>query len=140
APLTTKNELRKQRSRRHRLQQQRMIRNRQASPPRLLKARVLPNPKKRPRHRRLLRLPRPRLPAKNRPLSPLLRLRKKPKIGSRSQQNALDSAESYLSISAFSRSSLIDQLEFEGFSNADATWAVDNVTVDWSEQAIKSAE
>src|SRR5699024_7603909 len=73
APLTTKNELRKQRSRRHRLQQQRMIRNRQASPPRLLKARVLPNPKKRPRHRRLLRLPRPRLPAKSRPLSPLLK-------------------------------------------------------------------
>src|SRR5699024_9778782 len=68
-------------------------------------------------------------PARSPPRKLRLRLRKKPKIGSRSQQNALDSAESYLSISAFSRSSLIDQLEFEGFSNADATWAVDNVTV-----------
>src|SRR5699024_2065096 len=51
--------------------------------------------------------------------------------GSVSQQNALESAESYLSFTAFSRSGLIEQLEFEGYSNADATWAVDNVTVDW---------
>jgi len=57
-----------------------------------------------------------------------------------SQENARESAESYLSFSAFSRSGLIDQLEFEGFSKADATAAVDSIDVDWNEQAAKSAE
>lgn len=37
----------------------------------------------------------------------------------RSEENAIRSAESYLSFSAFSRSGLIDQLEFEGFTNTD---------------------
>jgi hypothetical protein len=31
-------------------------------------------------------------------------------------------------------------LEFEGFPTADATFAVDNVTVDWMGQAAKKAE
>ena len=57
-----------------------------------------------------------------------------------SQLNALESAESYLSFSSFSRSGLIDQLKYEGFSKSDAAFAVDNVTVDWDEQAAKSAE
>lgn len=57
-----------------------------------------------------------------------------------SQSNAIDSAESYLRFSSFSRTGLIDQLEFEGFSNADATFAVDTVNPDWFEQAAKSAE
>lgn len=57
-----------------------------------------------------------------------------------SQENALDKAESYLSFAAFSRSGLIKQLEFEGFSTADATFAVDTVTVDWMVQAEKKAE
>lgn len=56
------------------------------------------------------------------------------------QDNALRSAENYLGFSAFSRSGLIDQLEFEGFSTEDATLAVDTVDVDWDEQAAKSAE
>lgn len=60
--------------------------------------------------------------------------------GSVSQENALGSAESYLSFSAFSRSGLIAQLEFEKYSTADATWAVDNVSVDWNEQAARSAQ
>ncbi|WP_333482000.1 Ltp family lipoprotein [Citricoccus sp. NR2] len=60
--------------------------------------------------------------------------------GTVSQQNALRSAESYLDFMPFSRSGLIDQLEFENFSTADATWAVDQVTVDWNEQAAKAAE
>lgn len=59
--------------------------------------------------------------------------------GTVSQQNALRSAENYLDFTAFSRSGLIDQLEYEGFSTADATWAVDNVTVDWFVQAAESA-
>jgi len=57
-----------------------------------------------------------------------------------SQQNAIESAESYLRFSAFSRSGLINQLEYEGFSNSDATFAVDSLSVDWKEQAAKSAE
>jgi hypothetical protein len=40
---------------------------------------------------------------------------------------------------AFSRTGLIQQLEFEGYSSGDATWAVDNVAVDWNEQAAKKA-
>ena len=58
----------------------------------------------------------------------------------RSEENAIKSAEQYLSFSAFSRSGLIDQLEYEGFSVADATLAVDYIDVDWNEQAWKSAE
>ena len=59
---------------------------------------------------------------------------------SASQANAIDSAESYLRFSSFSRSGLIDQLEFEGFSNSDAAFAVDYIAPDWFEQAVKSAE
>ncbi|WP_431711545.1 Ltp family lipoprotein [Glutamicibacter uratoxydans] len=51
--------------------------------------------------------------------------REKAEAGTVSQQNALRTAENYLSFTAFSREGLIDQLEFEQFSNADATWAVD---------------
>ena len=57
-----------------------------------------------------------------------------------SQQQAIKSAESYLKYSAFSRSGLIRQLEYEKFSNADAIYAVDKLNVDWKEQAVKSAE
>jgi hypothetical protein len=55
------------------------------------------------------------------------------------QKNALGKAESYLSVSAFSRTGLIKQLEFEKFSKADATWAVDHVKANWKEQAAKKA-
>lgn len=58
----------------------------------------------------------------------------------RSQQNAVRSAENYLSFTAFSRKGLIDQLKFEGYSTEDATFAVDSLDVDWREQAAKSAE
>jgi len=57
-----------------------------------------------------------------------------------SQTQAVRSAESYLDFIAFSRSGLIEQLEYEGFSNSDATYAVDKLNVDWNEQAVKSAE
>ncbi len=56
-----------------------------------------------------------------------------------SQQNAREKAADYLELSAFSRSGLIGQLEYEGFSNADATWAVDQIGADWNEQAAKKA-
>jgi hypothetical protein len=56
------------------------------------------------------------------------------------QKNARESAESYLSFTAFSRQGLIEQLEFEEFSTEDAEYAVDALEVDWKEQAAKSAE
>ena len=57
-----------------------------------------------------------------------------------SQENALGSAESYLSFQNFSKEGLIKQLKFEGYSKADAKFAVNNVEVDWMEQAAGSAE
>lgn len=59
---------------------------------------------------------------------------------STSQSNAVRTAKSYLNVMAFSRDGLIDQLEYEGFSNADAVYGVDNCDADWNEQAEKSAK
>lgn len=56
------------------------------------------------------------------------------------QQNAVDKANSYLQFQAFSRTGLIQQLEFEGFPNADATFAVDNIGADWTAQAALKAQ
>ncbi|CAN7563821.1 Ltp family lipoprotein [Terrabacter sp. LjRoot27] len=57
-----------------------------------------------------------------------------------SQEQAVAQAESYLEFSAFSRKGLIKQLQFEQFSKADATYAVDHITVNWNEQAAKQAK
>ena len=57
-----------------------------------------------------------------------------------SQQQAVESAQSYLRYSSFSRSGLIDQLEYEGFSTADATYGVDAQNADWNAQAAGSAQ
>ena len=57
-----------------------------------------------------------------------------------SQRNAVRTAKDYLDYTAFSRAGLIQQLEYEGFSTADATYAVDHITVDWNEQAAKAAK
>ena len=54
--------------------------------------------------------------------------------------NAIDAASSYLDYRAFSRSGLIDQLEYEDYATADATFAVDYLKVNWNEQAFKSAK
>ena len=56
-----------------------------------------------------------------------------------SQDNALRTAKDYLSFTAFSHDGLVEQLEFEGFSNEDAVWAADNCGADWMEQAEKTA-
>ena len=56
------------------------------------------------------------------------------------QKNAIAQAESYLAFTAFSRSGLIEQLEFEGYDTADAEFAVDYIEVDWNEQAAKQAQ
>ena len=55
------------------------------------------------------------------------------------ERNALESAKSYLNSSAFSYSGLIEQLEFEGYSTSEATYAVDHCGADWNEQAALSA-
>ena len=59
------------------------------------------------------------------------------------QKNAVRAAQSYLSISAFSRDGLIEQLSSpagNGFDRTDATKAVDSMTIDWNQQAVKSAK
>ena len=55
------------------------------------------------------------------------------------ESNALLSAQSYLEYSAFSYVGLIEQLEYEGYSSSEATYAVNNCGADWNEQALKSA-
>ena len=55
------------------------------------------------------------------------------------QEQAISKAESYLDYSSFSRTGLIDQLEFEGFSADDAEFAVDALDVNWNEQAAGKA-
>ena len=60
-----------------------------------------------------------------------------------SQANAIEAAEKYLSMAAFSRSGLIQQLSSkhgEGFPRADAVYAVDHVAVDWNQQAVRAAK
>lgn len=54
-----------------------------------------------------------------------------------SQSNAVSKAASYLRSSSFSRSGLIKQLEYEGFSTSDATYGVDAQNADWNAQAVK---
>ncbi len=56
------------------------------------------------------------------------------------QRQAVRAAESYLEWGGFSREGLIKQLEFEQFTTADATAAVDSMTVDWAAQAVVSAK
>lgn len=55
------------------------------------------------------------------------------------QENALAKAEEYLSIMAFSHKGLIEQLEYEGFSNEEAIYGTDNCGADWNEQAAVKA-
>lgn len=55
------------------------------------------------------------------------------------QVQAVGTAESYLEYTAFSKSGLIDQLEYEGFSKKDATAAVEVLDVNWTEQATLKA-
>lgn len=56
------------------------------------------------------------------------------------QSNALRAAKAYLNYTAFSYQGLIEQLEFEKYSNADAVYAADKCGADWNEQAVKSAK
>lgn len=57
-----------------------------------------------------------------------------------SQKQAVRKAGEYLDFTSFSSSGLVSQLEYEGFSNADATFAVDSLGIDWNEQAAQKAQ
>lgn len=63
----------------------------------------------------------------------------KPKL-TLAQQNAIGKAQSYLSFSGFSRSGLIHQLEFEGFSTEDATFGADSAGADWNAECAQKAQ
>ena len=56
-----------------------------------------------------------------------------------SQSQAVRMAKSYLSYQAFSRSGLIEQLEYEKFSEPDSVFAVDHVGASWTDQAVRMA-
>jgi Host cell surface-exposed lipoprotein len=59
------------------------------------------------------------------------------------QENAVGSAKQYLELQGFSRSGLIKQLSSkygDGYSLADATFAVNSLNVNWNEQAVRSAK
>ncbi|MBQ6519699.1 MAG: Ltp family lipoprotein [Anaerolineaceae bacterium] len=55
------------------------------------------------------------------------------------QADALKAALSYLSSTAYSRNALIKKLESDGFSRADAEYAVANIYVDWYQMAADVA-
>jgi hypothetical protein len=57
-----------------------------------------------------------------------------------SQQNAVQQAKQYLGYTSFSRLGLIQQLEYDDFSTADSTYAVDSLNVDWNAQAVQQAK
>lgn len=56
------------------------------------------------------------------------------------EKNALKEAKSYLEYSSFSYEGLIDQLEYEGYSHAEAVYGADNCGADWYEQVLLEAE
>jgi len=61
----------------------------------------------------------------------------------RSQREALASAQSYLRSGNFSRAGLIDQLESpygEDFSHSDAVWGVNHSHANWYAEAVGAAK
>lgn len=56
-----------------------------------------------------------------------------------SQKNAVEKAISYISLMPFSHEGLIEQLEYEKFSYADAAYGATYCGADWYEQAVLAA-
>lgn len=52
------------------------------------------------------------------------------------EKNALKSAQNYISMSGFSHDGLVQQLEFDGYSTEEATFAADNCGADWNQMAL----
>lgn len=59
--------------------------------------------------------------------------------GTTSQEQAVGTALDYLDSSSFSKSGLVEQLEYEGFSHKDSEFAVEHIDVNWRRQAAASA-
>ncbi|WP_223254449.1 Ltp family lipoprotein [Bacillus sp. HNG] len=78
-------------------------------------------------------------PVKEEPEQPKEEVKEEPQL-TVSQQNAIRHAENYISTMPFSKTGLIEQLEYEGYSTEDATFAVDHIEVDWREQAVRHAK
>ncbi|MEH7383840.1 Ltp family lipoprotein [Bacillus sp. JJ1521] len=78
-------------------------------------------------------------PVKVEPEQPKEEVKEEPQL-TVSQKNAIRHAENYISTMPFSKTGLIEQLEYEGYSKEDATFAVDNIKVDWREQAVRHAK
>ena len=57
-----------------------------------------------------------------------------------SKLQAVKKAKSYLGAMSFSYKGLIEQLEYEGFSNEDAKYGADNCGANWNTQAVKKAK
>jgi hypothetical protein len=53
---------------------------------------------------------------------------------------AVKKGKSYLSNSSFSRTGLIEQLVFEGFTKVQATYGVNKSNANWNLQAVKKAK
>ena len=53
---------------------------------------------------------------------------------------ALKKAKDYLLVMAFSYQGLVDQLKYDGFSESDAKYGVDNCGANWREQALRKAK
>lgn len=63
-----------------------------------------------------------------------------PTPNSVSQQSAIRKAQDYLDLGGISRQDLINQLEFDHFSESEATYAVDSLGADWNTQAALKAK
>lgn len=61
-------------------------------------------------------------------------------IPSTGNRGALAKAKQYLGFTAFSYSGLIKQLQYEGFSSSEATYAANNCGANWNQQALKKAK
>jgi hypothetical protein len=57
-----------------------------------------------------------------------------------SRAQAVRMAKDYLRSQAFSRTGLIKQLKYEGFSSSDATYGVSRSGANWYKQAAKMAK
>lgn len=58
----------------------------------------------------------------------------------REQRAALDSANNYLAFMSFPDEGLRNQLEYEGFPADAIDYALENIVVNWNQQAVKKAE
>lgn len=60
--------------------------------------------------------------------------------GTVSQKNAIRAAKHYLENMPFSEKGLIKQLAYEGYSEEDATFAVQNLNIQWNKVAVIAAK